>query len=40
VSYPRLRFTTPRIREAFTRLEIIPFENLDPEAQDRDLGLA
>ncbi|MBW2231474.1 MAG: ferritin-like domain-containing protein [Deltaproteobacteria bacterium] len=36
----RLGLITPRIREAFQRLEIIQFEDLDPEQQDRDLGLA
>jgi hypothetical protein len=36
----RLGLITPRVREAFTRLEIIQFEDLDPEAQDRELGLA
>jgi hypothetical protein len=28
----RLGLITPRVREAFTRLEIIQFEDLDPEA--------
>jgi hypothetical protein len=36
----KLGLITPRVREAFTRLGIIQFENLDPEAQDRELGLA
>ena len=31
--------TTPRVREAFERLGIIQFEDADPEAQDRALGL-
>jgi hypothetical protein len=36
----KLGLITPRVREAFERLEIIQFEHLDPEAQDRELGLA
>jgi hypothetical protein len=36
----KLGLITPRVREAFERLEIIQFENLDPEQQDRELGLA
>jgi hypothetical protein len=36
----RLGLITPRVREAFERLEIIQFEHLDPEQQDRELGLA
>jgi hypothetical protein len=36
----KLGLITPRVREAFTRLGIIQFEDLDPEAQDRELGLA
>jgi hypothetical protein len=36
----RLGLITPRVREAFTRLQIIQFEDLDPEAQDRELGFA
>lgn len=36
----RLGLITPRVREAFTRLEIIQFEDLDPESQDRELGIA
>jgi hypothetical protein len=36
----RLGLITPRVREAFTKLEIIEFESLDPEAQDRELGFA
>ncbi|MFK7894864.1 MAG: ferritin-like domain-containing protein [Myxococcota bacterium] len=35
----KLGLITPRVREAFERLEIIQFEHLDPEAQDRELGL-
>ncbi len=36
----RLGLITPRVREAFERLQIIQFEHLDPEQQDRDLGFA
>ncbi len=36
----KLGLITPRVREAFERLEIIQFEHLAPEAQDRELGLA
>ncbi len=36
----KLGLITPRVREAFVRLNIIQFENLDPEQQDRELGLA
>ena len=36
----RLGLVTPRVREAFERLGIIQFEDADPEAQDRALGLA
>ncbi len=36
----RLGLITPRVRDAFERLEIIQFEHLDPEQQDRELGLA
>ena len=36
----KLGLITPRVREAFVRLNIIQFEDLDPEAQDRELGLA
>jgi hypothetical protein len=34
----RLGLLRPRVREAFEKLEIIQFENADPEAQDRALG--
>ena len=36
----RLGLLTPRVRESFERLGILQFENADPEAQDRALGLA
>jgi len=36
----RVGLLTPRVRHAFERLEIIQFEDFDPEAQDRDAGLA
>ena len=36
----RLGLLTPRVRQAFERLEIIQFEDIDPEAQDRAIGLA
>lgn len=36
----KLGLITPRVREAFVRLNIIQFENLDPDQQDRELGLA
>ena len=35
----RLDLVTPRVRKAFEDLEIIQFENFDPEQQDRALGL-
>jgi hypothetical protein len=35
----RLGLLTPRVREAFERLEIIQFEHEDPEAHDRAIGL-
>ena len=35
----RLGLLSPRVREAFARLEILEFENADPEEQDRALGL-
>src|SRR5262249_34512201 len=36
----RLGLVSPRVREAFERLGIIQFQDADPEAQDRELGLA
>lgn len=36
----KLGLITPRVREAFDRLEIIQFEHLDTDEQDRELGLA
>jgi hypothetical protein len=36
----RLGLISPRVREAFEKLQIIEFENFDPEEQDRRLGLA
>lgn len=36
----KLGLITPRVRDAFVRLNIIQFENLDPDQQDRELGLA
>ena len=36
----RLGLITPRVRASFERLKIIQFEHLDPEQQDRELGLA
>jgi hypothetical protein len=36
----RLGLLTPRVREAFARLGILQFEDADPTAQDRALGLA
>jgi hypothetical protein len=36
----RLGLLTPRVREAFGRLDIIQFEDADPEGEDRALGLA
>jgi len=35
----KLGLLTPKVREAFTRLEIIDFESYDPEEADRRLGL-
>jgi hypothetical protein len=35
----RLGLLTPRVRAAFEALEIIQFEEFDPEAQDRAMGL-
>ncbi len=36
----KLGLLTPRVREAFARLDILQFEDADPEAEDRALGLA
>ena len=36
----RLGMLTPRVRESFAQLGILEFEDADPEAQDRALGLA
>ncbi len=36
----RLGLLSPRVRSHFEELRIIEFENLDPEAMDRELGLA
>jgi hypothetical protein len=36
----RLGLISPRVREAFEKLEIIEFEDFDPEEQDRKLGIA
>lgn len=36
----KLGLITPRVRDAFEKLQIIQFEDLDPEAQDKELGLA
>jgi len=36
----RLGLLTPRVREAFSKLDIMQFEDADPEAEDRQLGLA
>jgi hypothetical protein len=36
----RLGLLTPRVREAFARLQILDFEFADPDAHDRELGLA
>jgi hypothetical protein len=36
----RLGLLTPKVRKAFTELEIIQFEDYDVEADDRELGLA
>ncbi|MCC6849993.1 MAG: ferritin-like domain-containing protein [Deltaproteobacteria bacterium] len=36
----RLGLLSPRVRDAFDRLGILEFEDADPEAQDRALGLA
>ena len=36
----RLGLLTPRVRKAFENLEIIQFEDIDPEAADRAMGLS
>jgi P-aminobenzoate N-oxygenase AurF len=36
----RLGLLTPRVRRAFEQMQVIQFEDADPEAQDRALGLA
>ncbi len=36
----KLGLLTPRVREGFSRLGIIQFEDADPEALDRQIGLA
>src|SRR5262249_4071335 len=36
----RLGLLSDRVRRGFAELEIIQFEDVDPEAQDRALGLA
>ncbi len=36
----RLGLVTPRVREAFDRLGILQFENMDPEFQEKLFGLA
>jgi hypothetical protein len=35
----RLSLLTPRVRNAFEKLEILQFENMDPELQEKQLGL-
>src|SRR5205823_10125795 len=35
----RLGLLTPYVRDAFERLEIVQFEDFDPELQDRATGL-
>ena len=35
----RLGLLTPHVRAAFEKLEIIQFEDTDPEAADRAMGL-
>ncbi|MCX5737678.1 MAG: ferritin-like domain-containing protein [Proteobacteria bacterium] len=35
----RLGFLTPRVRDAFEKLEILHFEDMDPEFQEKQLGL-
>ncbi len=36
----RLGLLSPRVRDAFSKLDIIQFEDADPEAEDKKLGLA
>jgi hypothetical protein len=36
----RLGLLTPKVRRAFEEMQVIQFEDADPEAQDRALGLA
>jgi len=36
----KLGLLTPRVRQAFERLDIAHFEDFDPEAQDRAIGLS
>jgi len=36
----RLGLLTPHVRAAFEKLEIIQFEDIDPEAADRAMGLS
>ena len=36
----KLGLITPRVRGAFERLDIIKFEHLETDEQDRELGLA
>ena len=35
----RLGLLTPRVRQAFTDLDIIEFEHMDPEFQEKQFGL-
>ncbi len=35
----RLGLLTPRVRDAYARIGVLQFEDADPEAQDRALGL-
>jgi hypothetical protein len=35
----RLGLLTPRVRSAYERLGVLQFEDADPEAQDRALGI-
>ncbi len=36
----RLDLLTPRVRDAFEKLDILKFEDSDPEEQDRRLGFS